>query len=178
MAFNQPMSKRKVSAENFNNYRVSKFESLTREYLKFYYPDEEVIYNHRPDWLKNPNTGYNLELDIYFPNLKLGIECNGGMHQLESQIQRDNLKQQLCDNYGVRLISIDLAQRIVRLKECLGLVGDIPTSLKYRIQNYKASKNAYGRFKHIIKKQKKLRVAINLQDKEREFNRQKMLRNQ
>jgi hypothetical protein len=34
----------------------------------------------RPDWLKNPETGRNLEIDIYFPKLKLAVEYQGKQH--------------------------------------------------------------------------------------------------
>ena len=159
------------------NNRISKFESLIREYFRHFYKNEEVIYNHRPDWLKNPNTGYNLEIDIYFPNLKLGIECNGGLHELDDQIKRDVIKQELCNKEGVNLISIKYPQKILRMQAELGLVGEIPKNLYYRILHYKASKKAFGKFSKKIKKQKRMRVAVSLQDKEREFNRQKMLRN-
>jgi hypothetical protein len=159
------------------NNRVSRFESLIREYFKYFYTTEEVIYNYRPDWLKNPNTGYNLEIDIYFPNLKLGIECNGGLHELDSQIKRDIIKRELCIKEGVNLISIKYPHKILKMQQELGLVGELPKSLYYQILNYKASKKAFGRFTKKIKKQKRMRVSINLQDKEREFNRQKMLRN-
>jgi len=34
----------------------------------------------RPDWLKNPKTGRNLEIDIYFPKHKIAVEYNGKQH--------------------------------------------------------------------------------------------------
>lgn len=72
----------------------------------------------RPDWLKNPLTGRNLELDCYNDTLKLALEYNGKQHyvftprfhknehDLELQIYRDELKQSLCDQNGVTLIIV------------------------------------------------------------------------
>ena len=39
----------------------------------------DFIFNYRPDWLKR-ESGYNLEIDIFFPELKLGVEYNGEQH--------------------------------------------------------------------------------------------------
>lgn len=72
----------------------------------------------RPDWLRNPLTGRNLELDCYNDTLKLALEYNGQQHyiftprfhkdeyDLELQIYRDELKQSLCDQNGVTLIIV------------------------------------------------------------------------
>jgi len=42
--------------------------------------NEPPIVNYRPDWLKNPNTNRNLEIDIFFPIAKIAIEYNGIQH--------------------------------------------------------------------------------------------------
>lgn len=41
---------------------------------------EKAIINYRPDWLKNPKTNYNLEIDIYFVKSKIAVEYNGRQH--------------------------------------------------------------------------------------------------
>jgi len=72
----------------------------------------------RPDWLKNPRTNRNLELDGYNDDLQIGIEYNGIQHyvwpnytsmthdQFIQQQYRDDLKQQLCKIKQICLIII------------------------------------------------------------------------
>lgn len=71
----------------------------------------------RPDFLKNPETGFNLELDGYCEELKIAFEYDGKQHyreieywggreELEKIQRRDNLKQKLCEDAGVKLIRI------------------------------------------------------------------------
>lgn len=73
----------------------------------------------RPDFLRNPKTGKNLELDCYNEELNLAVEYNGRQHyeftpcfhkdieELEYQKFKDALKNELCIKQGVRLITID-----------------------------------------------------------------------
>ena len=85
---------------------TSRFEILVRKIFKYLLPDEEVVYNHRPDWIKNI-TGNNLELDLYFPKLHFAIEVNGFVHSvLLSQKRRDKIKLQSCLKHKVYLLSI------------------------------------------------------------------------
>jgi len=78
----------------------------------------------RPDCLKNPDTGRNLELDGYCEELKLAFEYDGRLHYedrstqdlTEEQIRRhgsletirrnDQLKDQLCKSAGITLVRI------------------------------------------------------------------------
>ena len=62
--------------------KISYGEKLCRELLEMWFFENKVLYNYRPDWLKNPLTGKNLELDIYYPELKLAVEFNGMQHKL------------------------------------------------------------------------------------------------
>lgn len=78
----------------------------------------KTFYKVRPDWLKNPYTGQNLEIDLYNDDLKLGIEYNGQQHyhytkkfhrtytEYVEQLKRDIIKKWLCDKHGVTLISV------------------------------------------------------------------------
>lgn len=80
----------------------------------------ETIFNKsfptvRPNFLKNPETKINLELDGYCEELKLAFEYDGEFHYKENpwrsealfeQKKRDELKDFLCKNAGVRLIRI------------------------------------------------------------------------
>jgi len=69
----------------------------------------------RPSFLKNPDTGRNLELDGYCEELKLAFEYDGEFHYIESpwhknglskRKQLDKLKNTLCKNNEVQLIRI------------------------------------------------------------------------
>lgn len=72
----------------------------------------------RPYWLKNPETGRNLELDCYNEEYRLALEYNGVQHynytphfhsdmaRYEGQIVRDHIKKILCDKNGVYLIIV------------------------------------------------------------------------
>ena len=73
----------------------------------------------RPDALRNPVTGENLELDLYNAELKLAIEYNGRQHyehvphfhgptkeKFYNQKYRDLLKQQMCEKAGIHLITV------------------------------------------------------------------------
>lgn len=72
----------------------------------------------RPNWLKNPYTKRNLELDFFNEDLKLGVEYNGQQHYKisskfhssskshEDQIKRDAIKEELCYSNEVALIRI------------------------------------------------------------------------
>lgn len=68
----------------------------------------------RPDWLKN-TTGRNLELDGYCEELKIAFEYQGRQHFSNStqfggdyafQSVRDQLKVDLCEQHGVKLITV------------------------------------------------------------------------
>lgn len=74
----------------------------------------------RPDFLRNPVTGnnYNLELDCYNPKLKIAVEYNGVQHYkytpffhknkeaFLNQKYRDDMKERICKENGVRLIQV------------------------------------------------------------------------
>lgn len=77
-------------------------------FLHQLFPGDKIYTHYRPDWLKNPKTNRNLEIDLYFPDLKIGIEINGKYHRFVRQIRRDVLKRTLCQEFGVKLFSINV----------------------------------------------------------------------
>ena len=95
---------------------VSVGEGLCKEILEEYLGRE--TYRVRPEWLKNDKTGRNLEIDIYEPISRIGIEYNGKQHyeiskdfttnneQLESIKYRDALKLRKCKEMNVKLIVV------------------------------------------------------------------------
>jgi very-short-patch-repair endonuclease len=72
----------------------------------------------RPPFLRNPRTGRNLELDFYCPELRLAVEFQGRQHYVYDkhfhksqedfyeQLERDRIKQELCTQHGIRLITV------------------------------------------------------------------------
>jgi hypothetical protein len=83
------------------------FESL-RLVLK---PSVVVFRNYRPDFLRNPATGFNLELDFYIPCIQVAFEIQGQHHyDSAGQIQRDTLKRELVSRHKVELFELSLLQ--------------------------------------------------------------------
>lgn len=83
---------------------------ILEEYLK-----RKTILHLRPNFLKNPRTNRNLEIDIYDPITKIAIEYNGAQHykyvpsmgsDLNYQQWKDNLKYDLCTKEGIFLIVV------------------------------------------------------------------------
>lgn len=72
----------------------------------------------RPDFLRNPETGKNLELDGYNEELKIAFEYNGIQHyhfpsyftkneeDFKKQLRRDKFKLERCNELGIYLIII------------------------------------------------------------------------
>jgi hypothetical protein len=72
----------------------------------------------RPNWLKNPKTNRNLELDGFCADLRSAFEYNGKQHyeypnafhktreDFDKLVQRDRIKVQTCRDYGVDLLLI------------------------------------------------------------------------
>lgn len=76
----------------------------------------------RPDFLKSPVTGRNLELDCYNPQLKLALEYDGRQHakytprfhgdsqkgkwQFIYQVRKDDWKNKKCREEGICLIRV------------------------------------------------------------------------
>lgn len=104
------------SNKPYNNCKLSKGETLCKKAIEDIY--KKPFYCVRPDFLKNPETGRNLELDLYNDELKIAVEYNGAQHYLFpnrlhsdyeeflGQIRRDKLKVDLCDENGIYLITV------------------------------------------------------------------------
>jgi len=99
-----------------SNSRKSKGEEITCRAAEkvFGVPFRSI----RPDFLKNPETKRNLEIDCYNDQLKIGIEYSGEQHykwpnwtgmsyeEFIKQIRRDIYKVDACDQNGVYLITV------------------------------------------------------------------------
>lgn len=68
----------------------------------------------RPDWLKNPSSGKNMELDMFNEELGIAFEYNGihhykpifGEDKLKNVQSKDKLCMKLCKKKGVKLFSV------------------------------------------------------------------------
>jgi len=100
----------------WTNKRRSRGEELCKKAIEDIYG--KPFYTVRPAFLKNPETGRNLEIDIYNDEIRLGVEYNGISHYVFpnpyhktyndfiNQIRRDQYKLETCDRNGVYLISV------------------------------------------------------------------------
>jgi len=101
----------------FNRDFVSNGEKICNEVLKDLYPTY-IFSKVRPQWLKNPKTGKELELDFYNEELKIAIEYNGIQHyqfvsdfhrngkNFVNQQERDIHKIHKCKENGIKLITV------------------------------------------------------------------------
>lgn len=96
----------------------------------------------RPDFLKNPKTGNNLELDGYAPSLNLAFEHQGRQHyyttsrfsgdkaSLEKRQKMDSLKRKLCFQHNVKLIEVPSVPDTLPLPKLLDFLKDQALKLK------------------------------------------------
>ena len=110
-----------------NNKWCSKGEQKCREVMERIYgkPFPTV----RPNFLKNPETGRNLELDCYNEELKIAVERHGIQHYVYpnyfhrtkedfiKQIRRDQFKVNCCDNNGIYLITVPYNVAVDKIEE-------------------------------------------------------------
>ncbi|TEU14037.1 MAG: hypothetical protein E3J21_17065 [Anaerolineales bacterium] len=112
----------------FGHKRVG--EAWTSETILYYLvrsllPDRTILRHHRPEFLEG------LELDIYVPELGIGIEYQGVQHYqpvkhwggeeaLKKCKERDSRKREICKRLGMELIYFkydeDLSSELVQSK--------------------------------------------------------------
>ena len=100
----------------YKSKKISKGERICKEVIEDIY--EKPFYCVRPNFLKNPETKRNLELDMYNDELKIAVERNGIQHykwpnytgmsyeQFINQVRRDKFKIEICDTNGIYLITV------------------------------------------------------------------------
>lgn len=116
VSFSQNRTIVKTEKNKIKNKKDSQGEQITRETMERIYG--VPFTSQRPDFLKNPRTGENLELDCYNAELKIAAEYNGIQHyiwpnytgqseeEFHKQLSRDEYKVNQCDLNGVYLITI------------------------------------------------------------------------
>lgn len=97
---------------------VSKFQTQTKERLILLLKGTSFEENYRPDWLTNPETGRRLEIDLWLPDVNIGIEVQGAQHtrfipgfhkdnnDFEKQKARDDYKREVCKQRGILLFEV------------------------------------------------------------------------
>lgn len=85
----------------------------------------------RPDFLRNPITGQNLEADAYNEELGLVVEVQGRQHYefipffhknkqtFRTQQYRDHIKRQCCINNGIIMLEVPYTVKIKNLRSFL-----------------------------------------------------------
>ena len=92
-------------------------ETTLKHIIEALYPEKTVLAHYRPEWLEG------LELDIYVPHIRLGLEYQGVQHfqavkhwggkeKLKIQQEHDARKKRLCDELGITLIYFDYTEDI------------------------------------------------------------------
>jgi len=96
--------------------RDSKLELLVKYHLEDIY--QQPFWKVRPNFLKNPLTGHNLEIDLFNKNLGFGVEVQGIQHykftpkyhltekHFTDQKQRDRMKAHKCQQIGIKIIEV------------------------------------------------------------------------
>jgi hypothetical protein len=134
----------KVSASvNKSGKFVSRGEKICQKTIEQIYG--VPFLSIRPQWLKNPETKCNLELDCYNDDLKLAVEYNGEQHykwpnftnqtyeQFINQIRRDQYKADVCEKMGVYLITVPY--NISHDKISSFILSQLPETIKKRKEN-------------------------------------------
>lgn len=127
---NKSINKNRNKKQKFNPNRNFKSipERLTCKVFEEYL-GREVLVNHRPNDLKNPETGSNMEWDLYDEESGIIIEYNGEQHyvypcgynqteeQFYNQVYRDELKKQLTAKKNLTLIIIPFTVDTCKINE-------------------------------------------------------------
>ena len=109
---------------NRMGWEKNKGEAIAYAMAKLVLEPSECLANSRPDWLTNPKTNEPLELDLWFPAYKLGVEYNGPQHyqptpfatmeDVIKQQERDALKAELMQKMGFKLVVLTAADLSIK----------------------------------------------------------------
>ena len=112
-------SKKKQTPKAFRSKKEGQMQKVLNKLL----PDEEYVDNGYYSWMLSPK-GSPLQLDRYYPNLKVAFEYNGRQHyEYNSYMHKtveafeylqkcDIKKRRECRRQGIKLISIKYTKEI------------------------------------------------------------------
>lgn len=99
----------------------SAWEDRIYEYVRKALPDYEIVRNDRSVIPSQTNDGRFLEIDIYIPKLKLGIEANGTAFHDKERFMRgggpERYKTKYCQSHGIELIHVWDDSSIAEIQE-------------------------------------------------------------
>lgn len=126
----------------------------------------------KPNWLKNPNTSRNLELDGYCEELKIAFEYQGKQHFSNNtkfagdylkQNDRDFTKESQCKKLGITLLKINQPRSYAKnkftesvIQDCIKQGIDLGEKLKNKaidfnhINDTNTALNHYDNFKEYV----------------------------
>lgn len=138
----KPYAHPKESCDTQSQGRDSEGERICRQVLQQIF--NKSFSKARPEFLKNPITGLNLELDMWNPEMKLACEYNGCQHykfvkffhgtmdNFRNSQYRDYLKKDMCNKAGVRLLEVP---DTVKNKDIEGYIRVKLSEMGYKVSN-------------------------------------------
>lgn len=106
----QEYLKRVIERKDSAKIVRSAWENRIYEYVRAKLPNYEIIRNDRTIIPSKSNNGQYLEIDIYVPKLKFGIEANGtAFHDKERFLRGmgpEQYKTEYCRSHGIKLIHV------------------------------------------------------------------------
>ena len=124
-------SKGKIRNPNLaNNHSLP--QTLIYYFVHIFFPD--TVSNYRPDWLRNRKTMTNLEIDIWIPSKKIGIEYDGRRSHCE-ETQNSLEKFEL-------IKSASEINKIITILERGTIVHTSPKHINYQL-DYVSEYNEY-----------------------------------
>lgn len=99
---------------------MSFWEKILKREMIYLFWKNNVIWSYRPDFLKNPKTWQNLEIDVFVNTWKIQfwIEFQWWQHYTDKeQIWRDEYKYKICKQKWIQLYRVNLKWLYLFLKK-------------------------------------------------------------
>ena len=124
-----------IAPDLFYILTMSKEEKIIYEKLQELFPCLQMQRNYRPDFLKNPKSKNNLEIDIWIKLFSIGFEYQGMVHFKDIKYyNNDSDKSREHDLLKYDLIKKTDAKTIIEIFPS-DLQGDFKKNIEFRIYN-------------------------------------------